>query len=338
MRIALVLLVVLAAGVVGCRISPGPSPPAEPSGRLVARTGGGYVTSLAISPDGTHCLTHDTSDKAVRLWDIARGVELHRWERFNDYDDVIEYNAPLAFGADGRTVVFADCLWSEGGERIRRMVHDDQEIVAVAPAGQVLALRTHPEGTFTTRDLRSGRRHDLDGEGDSVSFMVAISDEGRVVRGIDVSNEAGWELRLWEASTSRCIRTVDRMQAARCVTVSADSRWAAWGGTDQGKGEVRVCDLEGDDPALSLTTAANDVVQCVSFSPDGRLLAAGGQDGRVRLWERATGRELACHATEQHRVTSLRFTPDGRSLLSGGGEGTLRLFAVVDVPPPSSRP
>jgi WD40 repeat protein len=66
-------------------------------------------------------------------------------------------------------------------------------------------------------------------------------------------------------------------------------------------------------------------VNGVAFSPDGRRAASA--DGRaVRLWDLATGKQLA--RTEEHddRVIAVCFSPDGRRLASASEDRTVRLW------------
>ena len=70
-------------------------------------------------------------------------------------------------------------------------------------------------------------------------------------------------------------------------------------------------------------------VESTAFSPDGRTIASGSEDGTMRLWETASGRQLRVLAGHGDTVSSVAFSPDGRTIASGSEDGTMRLWETA---------
>lgn len=64
----------------------------------------------------------------------------------------------------------------------------------------------------------------------------------------------------------------------------------------------------------------------VAFRPDGKVLASGGKDQRIILWDAETGKQVASWEAHKGEVDWLAFSPDGKTLASTGKDGMACLW------------
>ena len=54
------------------------------------------------------------------------------------------------------------------------------------------------------------------------------------------------------------------------------------------------------------------------FSPNGKMLASGGDDGTIRFWDVETGDLLKTVDTGMGSINAVSYSPDGKTLVSSG--------------------
>jgi WD40 repeat protein len=94
--------------------------------------------------------------------------------------------------------------------------------------------------------------------------------------------------------------------------------------------------------------AAGTTVRSLAMSPDGKLLAGGGENGVVQFWDTTTGKPAARLTGHGDYVLALAFSADGKLLASGGYNNQVILWEMpagkklLDVtaqpPPPKTEP
>ncbi len=85
-----------------------------------------------------------------------------------------------------------------------------------------------------------------------------------------------------------------------------------------------------------------ELIKAVAFAPDGNWFAAGGQDGRVTIWDSARGELLRTVATHSDILRSVAVSPRGDTIAAGSRDGSVLLInqvtgeSLVDLPTFSS--
>ncbi len=82
------------------------------------------------------------------------------------------------------------------------------------------------------------------------------------------------------------------------------------------------------DKILELTGHSGELHD-VAFSPDGRRIATGSDDGTARVWDGINGQVLFTLKGHTGPVFCIAFSPDGRRLASGSADLTVRIWDAI---------
>jgi RNA polymerase sigma factor (sigma-70 family) len=139
-------------------------------------------------------------------------------------------------------------------------------------------------------------------------------------------------VRQWRLTDGREVRRFGGPRfgapgfVGRSAALSGDGkRLAAW---EQEPSGVAILGVATGKVGVRIRVAAKGS-SCLAWSPDNRVLAAGGEDGTLRLWDAKTGRGLRSVAAHKRRIDCVAFSPDGKTLATAGRDGALRLIAVA---------
>jgi WD40 repeat protein len=156
------------------------------------------------------------------------------------------------------------------------------------------------------------------------------------------------ELTVWDAAEGKLVQRVrTRPERAYAFAFLPDGKLVAAGGRPGQEGDVRVYDLAAppaktedgvayldgvSDPKVMVAQLldTDDSVLCLSLTPDAKMLAAGGCDRLVRVWDLSGGAASAKleQTVENHAdwVLGVALSPDGKKLLTASRDKTAKVW------------
>jgi WD40 repeat protein len=298
----------------------GPTLPAvqEPRLRIAIQTPGGFVTSLAFSPDGRTLtsLGREGPVWTVTTWDPATG----KGRLLGEYGHPIysltcsSDGKAMAWGCADRAIKVWDVV---AGREKANLLERSVTSLAFSPDGKELAS-AHNDGTLRARDLATAKEWVLQQHGRRVFSLTYCADGKVLAWGCDDGT-----LKVWDVVAGKETGNFkdQRVSLVRC---SPDGKTLA---TAAGRGgeSVRLLD-SATGKELAALDMKGDQVNCLAYTPDGKILAAGGNVGTVLLWDVAAGKKLATLDGQTGGVFSLAVSPDGKTLAVGGPDRAIRLW------------
>jgi WD40 repeat protein len=159
---------------------------------------------------------------------------------------------------------------------------------------------------------------------------VAVSSDGKDPFIISASEDK--TAQVWKRNQGSMIiwQHPSAVKSVACTPRDSKKSYCLTGCAD---GTVRLWDLKHlSSKPLKELDLHTDAINCLAFSPDGKLFAVGSEDGTISLWETESGEKKysfdseCCHLGA---VTALHFTPD-LQLVSAGRDNSLRVWTLCE--------
>ena len=270
--------------------------------------------SIDFSPRGT-TLAATSYDKIVRVWDLGK--------RDAPPIELVGHQAvlyALAFSPKGDLLVSADSngvlgVWeAENDYRLRLFTEETDWIwsIAFSPDGKSL-VSGHHKTRPQLWDIENGKR--------MTELTTDLPQDTAKYSGDD--REIQRTLKWWEERKQYKL-------LAKVIAFSPDGALIA-GGTFS---NIQLWDATTYETLRVICLPHRCWrAEALTFSPCGRYLVSGaswqGTDKvSIRLWEVATGENIATFWSHPTDIQSLAFSPDGTVLASGSFDGTVLLWDI----------
>ncbi|OCH91364.1 WD40 repeat-like protein [Obba rivulosa] len=275
-------------------------------------------SSVVFSRDG-RIYSPVLEDTRVLVWDAGART----------LSDTIQcekaVSTTIDFAADGTRAVSGSscdvCVWDiENGTVLTLLEgHTDQVLSAVFfPDGDKVASSSR-DADVRIWDIESKTTAHVLHHPTAVSQAV-VSPAG------DFVASASDAIRLWNPETGEVLAVLKGNPSpvtSICFSMSGlrliSSSW---------DGAVRVWDMASIGPTSTESAGHQTAVTCLAYSSDGQLVASGGADRRIIVWDALTGEHKQTLEGHDSEILHVAFSPDGTRLISTASQDHCRVWEL----------
>lgn len=298
-----------------------------PQKHITLQPHGGWVVSVAWSPDGEHILT-GSRDGRARIWNARTGALEHALEAQSDYV------WSVGWSPDGKQVLTGGWddtvrIWDVASEHEIRRWNEKADVRAVAwsPDGRQILAGTW-DGLVRLYDIASGavRAVACDPptsaepmeDGRAVLSVAWKPDGTEIAAGRNDGYVCSWDAGsgrsvLTFKAAGREVRAVAWNHAGtRLLTCSIDRLAVIW---DAASGSH-----------LRTFVGHSGLIRSADWSPDDARIVTGSDDQTARIWDVETGREISRVDGHQGAVWSVAWHPKQSLIVTGSFDKTAQIW------------
>jgi WD40 repeat protein/serine/threonine protein kinase len=275
--------------------------------------------SLAFSPNGKYLVTSGSvhgNQSPIRIFDLGTQEEIG--PQFQGHTSWVY---AVAFSPDGRL------LASAGGESTifvwdfatRKLLYR-----LAGHGGNIRSLAFSPDGrrlvsggvdlTVRIWDVTEGCLAGIRRGQKTAVDAVAVSSDGQSILSVSVSNGESIA-KVWNLAQQDEREILAGQKSVFDLALSPDDKTVA--SVIYDTFDVHLWDVSARQRVTNLMGHTKSLLR-VAFSPDAKLLATGGRDETVRLWNMHSLQPFAV-LTNKFEVWSVAFSCDGRTVAAAGG-------------------
>ncbi|BGP39918.1 U3 snoRNP protein [Rhodotorula kratochvilovae] len=279
------------------------------------------VLSIQWSADSRFFVT-TSKDMTAKLYTLYP-VEGYRPKTFSGHRDAV---LAAYFSQDHKTIYTvsrdgAVFTWGkkEDDEESDEDTDDDDLPRRIAPEA---STSNGPDNTIATTRWGVKERHYFLQAGAKVVSTTWHAPSNLLIVGF--SNGV---FGLWEMPSFTNVHTLSVSQEKiTSVAVNPTGEWLAFGASKLG--QLLVWEWQSESYVLKQQGHYFDM-NTLSYSTDGQQVATGGDDGKVKIWNAASGFCFVTFEDHSSAISAVEFAKQGQVVFSASLDGTVRAFDLI---------